>query len=284
MLEIRELREPEEFYQAIEVQKSAWRTNDCCTNVTPPPDLIAAARNGGLVLGAFENGKLVGFSFAFIGKDSQGYYLYSHQTGVIEEDKYKGIGFQLKLAQREWAIKQGFDRIKWTFDPLQSLNSYFNVSKLGVVIREYHENYYGEMKDGINRGLPTDRAVAEWYIKSKRVELKISGKLKIKDINELSKPYFEAINVKEEGDISLPLGVNAEGTKYDIVLIRIPKDVNKIRDMDPKLALTWRLITRKAFKIYLEGRIDFEVIPEKYTSVHVLVKKPLEKVLEGELF
>ncbi len=281
MIEVRELKDPQEFYQAINVQKSAWRTNDCCTNVTPPPDLIATARNGGLVLGAFDNNRLIGFSYAFIGRDSQGYYLYSHQTGVIEEEKYKGIGFQLKLAQMKWAIKQGFDRIKWTFDPLQSLNSYFNITKLGVIVREYHENFYGEMNDVINRNLPTDRAVAEWYIKSRRVELKIEGKLRIKSLSEL-KAYFEAIRIDEKDKV--PIDVNPSGRDSKIITIAIPRDINKIRDQDPNLALKWRLITRKAFNLYLKGRIDVEVIAEdKDFSYHVLINKPLDNILNGEL-
>ncbi|MCY0859586.1 MAG: hypothetical protein OWQ54_04070 [Sulfolobaceae archaeon] len=281
MIEVRELKDPQEFYQTINVQKSAWRTNDCCTNVTPPPNLIAAARNGGLVLGAFDNNRLIGFSYAFIGRDSQGYYLYSHQTGVIEEEKYKGVGFQLKLAQMKWAIKQGFDRIKWTFDPLQSLNSYFNISKLGVIVREYHENYYGEMNDGINRNLPTDRAVAEWYIKSRRVEMKIEGKLRIKSLSDL-KTYFEAIRIDEKDKV--PIDVNPSGGDFRIIAIAIPRDINKIRDQDPNLALKWRLITRKAFNLYLKGRIDVEVITEdKDFSYHILINKPLDNILNGEL-
>jgi len=133
-LEIRKLRDPQEYIEAVEVQKKAWNMEDY-REAAPAHLLRGLADNGGLVLGAFLEGRLVGISYGW----PASYYFYSHATGVIESTKYKGVGYKLKLSQREWILKDyGFSLAKWTFDPLQSLNSRFNLGKLGVIVKEYY--------------------------------------------------------------------------------------------------------------------------------------------------
>ena len=156
---VRRLEAPEEFQEAVEVQRSAWRMDDY-REAAPAHLLRALAANGGLVLGAFdgEAGFMLGVSYGWPVLSSGGLYFYSHATGVREDAKYRGVGFALKAAQRREVLALGLRLAKWTFDPLQPLNSRFNLSKLGVIVREYYINYYGEIRDNINRGLPSDRA------------------------------------------------------------------------------------------------------------------------------
>jgi predicted GNAT superfamily acetyltransferase len=76
----------------------------------------------------------------------------------------------MKLFQREDALARGFELMEWTFDPLEIKNSYLNMEKLGVIARRYNINQYGITSSPLQGGLPSDRLVAEWWMKSRRVE------------------------------------------------------------------------------------------------------------------
>src|SRR5947209_660808 len=88
---------------------------------------------------------------------------------VRESYRNSGLGRRLKLAQREDALKRGFELIEWTFDPLEIKNAHLNIFRLGVVVRRYSINHYGYTSSVLHRGLPTDRLTAEWWLKSQRV-------------------------------------------------------------------------------------------------------------------
>ncbi len=57
--------------------------------------------------------------------------------GVLPEYRNHGVGRQLKLRQRDDALARGIDLIEWTFDPLEIKNAYFNVERLGAIVRRY---------------------------------------------------------------------------------------------------------------------------------------------------
>src|SRR6202012_2433270 len=97
-------------------------------------------------------------------------YLHSHMLAVLPEYRNAGLGRRLKLAQRDDALSRGFDLMEWTFDPLEIKNAYFNLERLGAIARRYNVNQYGITSSPLQGGLPTDRLVAEWWLKSKRVE------------------------------------------------------------------------------------------------------------------
>ena len=46
--------------------------------------------------------------------------------GVRKEYWGRDLGYQLKVQQREQALRMGIRMIHWTFDPLQSKNAYLN--------------------------------------------------------------------------------------------------------------------------------------------------------------
>ncbi|WP_297215509.1 hypothetical protein [Thermoplasma sp.] len=164
-MEIRKIIDPDQIDGFLEVIKSAWRADNIDGAFR---DTIASMRyHGGILLGAFDDdGKMVGMSFSYPGYRNGKVYLYSHMAGVVEGKKYSNIGYTLKLKQKELATSMGYDLIAWTFDPFNPLNAYFNITKLGAISRTYIRNFYGNMSDGINRGMRTDRVVAEWWIKS----------------------------------------------------------------------------------------------------------------------
>lgn len=156
------VNDPDELRNVLPIVQSVWGMQNADQLVKDT--LTAMKFHGGVVLMARENGKVIGINFSFPGFKNGQVYLYSHMTGVLEERKYNGTGFKLKKAQEEWARSNGYRLIVWTFDPLMSLNANFNIHKIGAISRKYLHNFYGNMEDSINFGLPTDRFIAERWL------------------------------------------------------------------------------------------------------------------------
>ncbi len=284
---IRRPKSPEEFRIIMDIMKDAWGMADY-TEAVPAHFLRSIDDNGGLVLIAYDRDTPVGFTLGILARSDSRLYLYSHMTGVVSKYKYKGVGFKLKLAQRQWAIEQGLDLVKWTFDPLQGLNAYFNFNKLGVVCNTYYRNFYGEIRDGINRGLITDRFKVDWWIKSKRVELKVKGLLKPPSFNEV-RNLGEVANVTKEviGGVrkisEIKLDIDSE-----VVFVEIPGELSKVRDYSLDLANDWRLRTRQIFETYFaKGYYAIELISEKEDDIrrnfYVLWRRDLKDILNGKV-
>lgn len=195
--------DPDEIGKFIPVISSAWGIESVGTLVK---DIVSAMRyHGGVAIGAYEGSKMVGMHFSFPGFRKGKVYLYSHMTGVVSDLKYSGIGYMLKMKQKEWAIDNGYDLIAWTYDPIMSLNASFNMRKLGTIARSYIDNFYGTMEDSINFGIPTDRVVAEWWIKK---ELKVSPK-DFKPVNHVdpvtdTDPVYSGESLPDKARISIP--------------------------------------------------------------------------------
>ena len=173
-IEIRVLTGHADFHATVEVQKQVWGFSE--TDCVAPRLCAVAEEIGGLVLGAFLGERMIGFSLTFPGvKDGGRPYWHSHMTGVLPEYQNRGIGRRIKLLQRQQAVQVGIDLIEWTFDPLEIRNAYFNIERLGVVVRHFLPNQYGITSSRLHGGLPTDRLVAEWHVTSERVERTIGG-------------------------------------------------------------------------------------------------------------
>ena len=168
---IRKCQGTEEFHACVDLQKDVWRFADA--ELVPMHLFVVAEEIGGQVIGAFDQGELAGFVLAFPGArpHSQGprAYLHSHLLAVHESYRNSHVGRRLKLAQRQDAIDRGFELIEWTFDPLEIKNAYLNIVRLGAIVRRYSVNHYGDSSSPLHRGLPTDRVIAEWWLKSNRV-------------------------------------------------------------------------------------------------------------------
>jgi predicted GNAT superfamily acetyltransferase len=165
---IRKCQGLDEMRACVALQKEVWGFTDI--ELVPLRMFVVAERIGGQVIGAFDHDNLVGFAFAVPGVRDQHAYLYSHMLAVHRHYRNTGLGRRLKLAQRDDALSRGFDLMEWTFDPLEIKNSYFNLERLGAIARRYNVNQYGITSSPLQGGLPTDRLVAEWWLKSKRVE------------------------------------------------------------------------------------------------------------------
>lgn len=165
---VRKFQGLDEMRAAVALQKEVWGFADI--ELVPLRMFVVAERVGGQVIGAFEGSELVGFAFAIPAIRNAHPYLYSHMLAVRKAYRNSGLGRRLKLFQREEALSRSFDLMEWTFDPLEIKNAYLNIEKLGAIARRYHVNQYGITSSPLQGGLPTDRLVAEWWLKSKRVE------------------------------------------------------------------------------------------------------------------
>jgi len=173
------LRELREFERCVELQLAVWGYSD--GDLIPKRVFIVAERIGGQVLGAFDTAKgdagdaIVGFAMSFPGYREGRAYMHSHMLAVLPEYRNLGLGRRLKLAQREDALARGIDRMEWTFDPLEIKNAHLNIARLGAIARRYRRDFYGPSTSPLQGGLPTDRLVAEWWLRSERVTRLLGG-------------------------------------------------------------------------------------------------------------
>jgi predicted GNAT superfamily acetyltransferase len=182
-IEIRQLFDRREFEEAVELQRTIWGFAEI--DLLPVRLFVVANKVGGHTFGAFDGEKMIGFCLAIVGMRPGGkVYLHSHMLGVLPEYHNCGAGRRMKLAQREDAIARGIELIEWTFDPLEIKNAYFNMERLGAVVRRYIDNQYGTSSSHLHGALPTDRCIAEWYVSSPRANAIIAGDSFPRDVRE----------------------------------------------------------------------------------------------------
>lgn len=174
MIETHALTTHAEFSDAVRLQQEIWGFQDI--ELLPLRLFVVATKIGGQAFGAFDGKRMVGFCLSIPGLKPGGKsYLHSHMLGVLPGYRDSGVGRRLKLAQRDDALSRGIDLIEWTFDPLEIKNAFFNIERLGAVVRRYVLNQYGTTTSHLHGGLPTDRCVAEWWIGSPRARAIIAG-------------------------------------------------------------------------------------------------------------
>ena len=162
----------EELRACVALQKEVWNFTDA--ELIPLRMFVVAEKVGGQVMGAFAGTEMVGFALSVPGTRDGHVYLHSHMLAVRKDQRNSGLGRRLKLLQREDALARGIELIEWTFDPLEIKNAYLNIEKLGAITRRYNINQYGITSSPLQGGLPSDRLIAEWWLKSKRVETLLS--------------------------------------------------------------------------------------------------------------
>lgn len=158
----------------MRVEREVWKSAEI--DVVPIPLFVVASHTGGQVLGAFDGPDLVGFTMAIAGWRDRKPFLHSHMTAVLDAYRNQGVGRRLKLFQRDDALARGISLVEWTFDPLVTRNAYFNFMRLAAVARRYISNAYGITTSPLHGSLPTDRLVAEWHLRSRRVRELLASK------------------------------------------------------------------------------------------------------------
>lgn len=252
---IRSLETPEELRQAEALQATVWPGSDL--DVVPAHMMASIVHNGGVALGAFDGDRLVGFVLGFLGTDSASPNRVamarlkhcSHQMGVLPEYRDRGVGLLLKKAQRQAVIAQGVRLITWTYDPLLSRNAHLNIRRLGAVCRTYLREVYGEMRDALNTGVPSDRFQVDWWVTSRRVTERLEGKRPPLDLAHFHSAGAHVLNPADLGEDGLPRpAIRPDLPRGTLVLVEIPADFQAIRERDLGLARAWRLHTREVFE------------------------------------
>jgi len=174
VIRVRPLTEHTEFAEAVELQRTIWGFDE--VELLPVRLFVTALKVGGQAIGAYDDERMVGFCLAIPGIGAGKNYLHSHMLGVLAEYRNAGVGKMLKLAQREDALARGIDLVEWTFDPLELKNAYFNIERLGAIVRRFVPNQYGATTSPLHGGLPTDRCIAEWWLANTRVLNVLAGK------------------------------------------------------------------------------------------------------------
>jgi len=206
--------------------------------------LQVTQKYGGLVLGAFAQGKLLGFVYAFLGRYRGQVVHWSHMMAVEKRHRDKGLGFRLKLAHRELALQEGIKSICWTYDPLQSRNAALNIARLGARVEEYLPDCYGRFPSVIEKGLPSDRFVVNWQIGSVHVASRLRG-LWLRDVS-LDLPRINETCRNDEGFIvNRRISFSFAAPR---LLLEIPANTDEMRVRALRLARQWRLETRRMFQ------------------------------------
>jgi len=256
-MELRDLHTLDEFRQVVALEREIWGGD--YDDVVAVPILAVTVKRGGVLIGAFEGRRMVGFVYSLPGIKDRQPIQWSHMLGVVDEYRNAGLGRTLKLEQRLRSIDIGCDLIEWTYDPMQALNAHLNFVKLGVVVEEYAVNVYGESSSKLHKGTPTDRFIAQWWIREPHVVRRIDAK-------SLLPVRTQEIAAAPVVNRTTPAGPWLACESYDLtrterrVWVEIPVGFTEMQAADPQRALAWRMATREIFTTYF-GRgyraVDF---------------------------
>ena len=236
---IRNITTHGEIRAVEQMQRETWGDTD----VTPLTNFVASIEVGAILIGAFDDEKVIGFAYGFVGFYKGELEIHSHMLTVNPEYRSHKLGEKLKWAQREEALRKGFKRMTWTFDPLQSANAHLNLHKLGAIADEYKINYYGEETENIlHQGIGTDRLWVTWHLDNERVKARL---IKAETENSFPKDAFPLIHLNSSNSPE-PVSLD-ESNDSSQLLVDIPLDILKLREENLRLALDWRIATRDAF-------------------------------------
>jgi predicted GNAT superfamily acetyltransferase len=272
---IKILETPEELTAIEDLQRAVWPGSE--TDVVPAHVFIAAVHNGGVVIGAYVDDKLVGFVFGFPGiestPDGPRPKHCSHMMGILPEYRDAGVGFALKRAQWQVVRHQGLDHITWTYDPLLSRNAYLNIAKLGAVCNTYRQSEYGDMRDGLNAGLPSDRFQVDWWINTRRVERRLGKRVRqpltLDHFAQADLQPFYTLRASTSGLPQPP--EHFAPLRERLALAEIPSDFNALKATDFALARDWRFFTREVFETaFGAGYLVTDFIFDGGRSLYVL--------------
>ena len=268
----RDLTTLEEFAQVVELERQIWGPG--YDEVVPVPILAVSVHRGGVLIGAFDGDRMIGFVYSLPGIKHGKATQWSHMAGVVAEHRSAGLGQTLKLLQRDRTLAMGLDLIEWTYDPLQAMNAHLNFAKLGVIAEEYAENIYGTSSSPLHQGNPTDRVVAEWWIRTPHVERRLAPAgpitLRASGVGDASQVNRTARSGQWLESVDVDLSLEARR-----LLVEIPMGFTEMLARAPELALAWRICTRAIFTTYFDRgyrAVDFILDREGRKGAYLLTR------------
>jgi len=264
---IREITELAEMRALESVQKEVWGVDDI--DVLPALALRPQVEVGAILMGAFNGHEIVGFVYGYPGFVDGQTIIHSDMLAVKPKFRRFGLGYLMKLAQRDKALEQNIDCITWTFDPLQLRNANLNLGRLGVTSNHYLVDFYGETSSFLH-SFGTDRLWVKWLLKSDRVRDRIQRDVQTSPgSNELADtPTLVWVGKDEQPFMN---EVNYTAGK---LLIEIPGDINKLVSRNDGSARRWREATRDAFLSAMKAGYsveDFFVVEKGSGTVGIYV-------------
>lgn len=227
----------EDFERVFQLEQTIWGMN--AGDAVPVSMLVSIVGIGGVLIGAEADGKLIGFTLGMPGRREREMFLWSYMAGVSPEYQSKGVGMGLKGAQREWALRQGYNLIRWTFDPMQRPNANFNFIKLGVTADRFHINRYGEMTDALNAGMQSDRLEVTWNLVQERPPTA--------NVSDALPMLYQ----HSDGELSV---MKFPKLKSEPLLIEIPYDLAQLKRDNLAKAREWQLALRESMLWAFERR------------------------------
>ncbi len=234
-----------------DIQREVFHSQDI--DVVPVPLLLVVNRTGGIILGAYSNlGDLIGFTFSIMGTLDGEPVQHSYMLGVRVAYRNFDVGFKLKLAQRKEALKRKISLITSSFDPMQPMNAYFTLGKLGALANIYEENFYGETTSATDRGLPTDRILTSWDLNNAATLRRLEAGPPRRDIRRELR-HRVAINQLVEIAPGLmnssPVKLNCTADQF---VFEVPYNLPEIKNRDLGIALEWQGKMRQVFRHYFK--------------------------------
>jgi chorismate synthase len=238
-----------DYGTCVDIQREVWALDDI--DVVPASMLIAADHSGGITLGAYSSlGEMIGFVASILGSEGGRLLQHSHMLGVRQAYRNFDVGYRIKLAQRKEALRRKIGLVVWTFDPMQPLNAYFNLGKLGARSNVYSENFYGETTSALHRGLPTDRLVTRWELEDDAVKQRLDSGTPHHDLRKELKRYTLVNTLSDVAPgmaASSPLKLNCDTPE---LLFEVPYNLPEIKNRNLGVALEWQGKMRQFFRTY----------------------------------
>jgi predicted GNAT superfamily acetyltransferase len=269
MTELRDIHDLAGCRGVVAVQVAVWGRD---AETVPASVLSVSVKRGGILIGACDGDTVVGFVWSFPGRREGQWTHWSHMLAVLPTARGRGLGRDLKLAQRTRAIEQGIELIEWTFDPLQAQNAHLNFVGLGCIATTYVVDAYGPMSGPLHRGTPTDRLIAEWWIARPHVERRLNQRTALvarsADVREAP-----ALLETHPGGTWLECGDVRTSLTAPRVLLPVPPAFGEMQQQDIDAAMRWRLGVREAFSwAFARGyrAVDFYLNREQGGGAYLL--------------
>jgi predicted GNAT superfamily acetyltransferase len=269
---IRPLATIEELRACVALQEETWGHG--FSERVAPAILKVAQILGGVAAGAWDDrGAMAGFVFGMTGVRHGEVVHWSDMLAVRRGLRDTGLGAELKAYQRRVLLERGVETTHWTFDPLQSRNAYLNFAKLGIVVREYERDMYGETDSPLHRGIGTDRFIALWRMASGRAERRTSGAERGPTAEEHAADPA-ALTEVDPGDPLPRPGAPETGLDAPRVRVAIPADISEVMASSMEQAVAWREATRAALTHYLDRGYEVrELLRGTRTSDYLLTRE-----------
>lgn len=273
-IEYRLIRQPDDLHQVVELQKLVHGWGHESDALISFHMLVSLMRSGAPIIGAFDGELLVGFSIGFFGLHNihserpalANLKIASKRMGVHPDYRNSGIGLQLKREQRHFAKQQGIELVTWTFDPLKSRNAHLYIRKLGGMVRQYVQDYYGTNHEMTDITGHSDRFVCEWWINSRRVEERLNGNRPNLTLRQYLEGGVEILNptVGRSDGLSEPYSGSVTVGGTSMLLVEIPADENDLSRYET-LEKIWRSHARLVLEAVFEtGYIVTDFLHEEY--------------------